>query len=437
MRSAFARSLAVGLLFSLSTVEGQPPDPVPPGTLASVPTDEADRKAAIRLLDEFWTDDVQTQRDAESYYERQASLPESGGYTAFAFAINRIHFRRLREANTAIVRITPPLADDWDARYTRIWLNMAVGNINEALVQMQSMGDAVRDDATLDKPNRHTILERLGRLYAFAEGPARDKARQATLENALNSLTRNLDDNQLGSFEDQRGQLRNQYTSMVAERDANVADQKAEAAREQARVVDQVSAENKVINERQTAIQAEVTRIRQAAGEELSRLRSDAAPLRSELATLDSRIISARDRAAWIATDIVNFENLAAHEPDPFLRNHYFQQAAGARLSLASQNGFINNLRGQFDVAASQLNVIDREIGGIESRVNGQLAGLSRESSQLTAKLKRNSRTLSRLGEPSGEKGYLADVNARLGHLPTFDPFPVEEIRERLLGELK
>jgi hypothetical protein len=41
------------------------------------------------------------------------------------------------------------------------------------------------------------------------------------------------------------------------------------------------------------------------------------------------------------------------------------------------------------------------------------------------------------MGDPSAQPGYLKNVNARLAHLPTYDPFPVEELRQQLLGELK
>ncbi len=397
---------------------------------------DAGAQAARRLLDEFWIRDVPTRRAAETCYrEARGQYPDSARLQ-FAWTLNRIRFGQYREANLAAASLTETFPDDWDAWHTRIWLQMTVGNINEALTSMQQMAAAVRSAGPLDEATRFRIFSRFGRLYAFAEGPASEKASGTTLAETLLTITDGLDDTDLGSFEDQRAQLVGRYTGMIDEKRETADQQKQQAARAQIEQVQQINAESRSISERLAQIDDEAQAIRERTESGLDQLRSEARPLQSSLAAVDARIIVAQDEAARIVAEIANREFLAFQESDPWLRDAWLRQAAAARLSLAGQNAILIDLRGQYDGIAASLGAIENQMLALRNQGNQRLSDLERESRQLSTRAQKNQRSLARMREPAASTGYLKSVNARLGHLPAFDPFPVEELRQKLLSML-
>ncbi len=397
-----------------------------------------DEKAAAReFLDQYWPRDQSTRRAAENAYKAIEKAGSSSGHIEMAYAVNRIHFDQFREAKAVSQGLTEKFPEDWDAWHLQIWTEMSVGNCNEALVLMQQMKKAVNANSDVDETQKFTIYSRLGRLYAFAEGPGREKARPETLVSTLATITDGLDDTDLGSFEDQRSQTDRMYTSMLDEKSNNVTEQVQKSAADEAKTLQQVTAENQVISERQTQLQMEGTAIRERAESETGQLRSRAAPLQSDLALIDSRIFDEQNRAALIANDVASYLHAAENEIDPHRQHHLYELAAAAQFALTNQQRLVGNLRSQFDAIASQLNVINSEIAATENRFGSQLRGLEGESRQLTGRLKKNSRTISKLGDPKPESGYIKRVDSQLARLATFDPFPVEEFRQRLLDELK
>lgn len=405
---------------------------------AQQPEPSPDEKATARqFLDQYWQRDVQTRRDGERAWQAVEESGNSSGLVEKAYVINRIHFDQFREAKTVSQGLTDKLPNDWDAWHLRIWSEMSVGNCNEALVLMQQLKKAVDASSDIDKTQKLLIYSRLGRLFAFADGPGRAKTRPETLDRTLATIVDGLDDTELGSFEDQRSQSVQMYTSMLDEKSQTIADQVQKSAEDQANTMQQLTAENQVINERQSQLQVEAAAIRERAESEINQLKSRADPLQAELALLDSQIANEQNRAALIANDIAAWLHAAEHETDPVRQRYFYDLAAAAQISLTNQQRLIMSLQSQFDAIVGQLDGIRMEIAATENRFGAQLRGLEGESRQLTGRLKRNSRTMSKLGDPKPESGYVKRVDAELGRLATFDPFPVEEFRQRMLDELK
>ena len=398
------------------------------------PTEKAHAK---EFLDTYWPRDQDTRRAAESAYESIEKAGSNSGLVNMAYALNRIHFDQFRDAKAASQELVDEFPNDWDAWHLRIWTEMSVENCNEALVLMQQMAKAVKATPDIDEAQRLAIYSRLGRLYAFAEGPGQDNTRPATLASTLAAITKGLDDIDLGSFEDQRGQAVRMYTSMLDEKSQNVAEQVQKAAEKEANTMQQVMAENQTIGERQALLQMEAKAIRERAESELSQLRGRAVPLRSELNALDASIINEQNRAALISNDVANYLHAAEHETDPHRQHYLYDLAAAAQFSLTNQQRLIYSLRSQYDAIAGQLNAIGSEIAVTENHYRAQLNGLEGESRQLTARQKKNARAISKLGDPKPEPGYIKRTDALMARLATHDPFPVEEIRQRLLDELK
>ncbi len=395
---------------------------------------DAGQQAARQLLEQYWNRDLKTRRAAESFHSDYLKTHPTSGVEQFAWTLNRIQFAQYRQASAAADTLTEHFPDDWDAWHARIWLQMAVGNVNESLVSMQELAKAVRTAGPLDEATRLTVFTRLGRLYAFAEGPASGKARDTTLAETLTAITRGLDDTDLGSFEDQRAQLAGQYTGMIEEMNENVAEQKQAAAREQAEQIEQINRESRSISERQSQIESEARVVRERAESEFAQLQGQAAPFQSSLAAVETRIVVSRDEAARTVAAIARLEQLAASEPDSFLRDNYLRQAGAARLTLANVNAILIDLRGQYDGIVGQLAAIENQMAAVQNESRSRLSGLDRESSQLSKRATKNQRALSKMNQPEGDSGYLKNVNARLAHLPTFDPFPTEEMRQKLLS---
>ena len=107
------------------------------------------------------------------------------------------------------------------------------------------------------------------------------------------------------------------------------------------------------------------------------------------------------------------------------------------RRDLIAYEGDLAQLQLQFDSVAAQLDSLNRQMAVVQNEVNSEIELRDLETRQMQKQRRRNVRELDRLDNPGADAGYERSMESRTSHLPTYDPFPTDELRQRLLNELK
>ena len=83
-----------------------------------------------------------------------------------------------------------------------------------------------------------------------------------------------------------------------------------------------------------------------------------------------------------------------------------------------------------------QLDLINGRAASVQAAANDQIALRESEANEMRRQLRRNDRELKRLNRPRARTGYEHNMDSRTNHLPTYDPFPTDELRHQLLKQL-
>lgn len=392
-----------------------------------------DKALASELLTTHWEPGYASRKAAETLWlEKVSSVPADGIATA-AYALNRIQHGQFREAREASMKLAETFKGDLHVWYMRIWAEMAAGNRNEALLLMQKVKNQISAGPEPDAATRFDIYSGLGRLIAFAEGPSREKVRPTTLAETIAVVTEGLKEEDSKAFDAGRQETTNMYVGLVNEVQGNIEAQLQQSAEKNAAEKVRIEQENASIAGQQEQLRQQMSAVREQQAIELSALDAQAAPLRDELGSLNMRLSSENQRTAIIIADINHLEYLAANELDPFIRDSLLAQASAARIALASQQSLVLQLAGQRNSTLSALNSVESQMAAAQSRFSSELRSLNSEDRRLSGTLKRNSRLMSGLGDPSTAPGYVKRTSAELALLATYDPFPVDEMRHHFL----
>ena len=407
-----------------------------PVTTTSAQLSEAARTTIDELLNATWSGGIDEQRAGESAWQAFSSSGSSSHpLVDWAYVLNRIEHDKYREAAGVAERLPQSMPGDLDVKYAQIWLLLMTDEINRALLEMQELKTMVLA-ASPNEATRFRFYSRLGRLYAYAEGPGQDRARDTTLQDTLSVITDNLDDVDFGQFQNQRAQVTQQYASLLNEKASNVALLEQEQQAETDAKRQQIALDNQEMAARHAELAAEVNAISDQANAEVSKLRQAAAPVESELRRLDQEIVLLQSTISRIATDVAILENDAFYEDDPYWKARLLNRAAVARRELIRHQSDLGVLESQYAAVLSELDLINGRAASVQAAANDQIALRESEANEMRRQLRRNDRELKRLNRPRARTGYEHNMDSRTNHLPTYDPFPTDELRHQLLKQL-
>ena len=364
-------------------------------------------------------------------YKNANSNRDSG--VQWAYVLNRIQHDKFREARAEIDGLIPAGRDAWEQRYAQIWLKMLVGEVNSALLDMQDLKSRIVANVTLDDTTKFRLYTRLGKMYGYAEGPASIKATPSTLHDTLAILVDGLNDVDFGNFEDNRKQVSKKYVDLLNEKSATVASKIQDQKQNNAARTAKIDADNAQADVRQRELLDQATTLRTQMAEDANQLRQSLRPLESDLSRIDSQIRRSDFRLLDLHNDIARRQRLAFGQDDRFRRSRFLNQAGVLRRELYIEQDLRNVLQGEYNQTLAQIDLIKGQIIDVERAFRSQIALREQESKQLVGQQKRNLRELKKLQNPDKPKGYVREITARTGYLPTYDPFPTDEFRREAL----
>lgn len=411
---------------------------------ASARADEDDDEAGaaiVKLLEVGWTGNFQSRAAADLQYQEVLKLAAGEPRALKASWLVLMQQRRYDEALKRIDEYLAKQPADLDALRARAWLLAILKNYEAALVTAEKLSARMADEPPITKADadqHEELIGFLGRLYGFFGGPLADTFNQEQRRTAEKQALARLNESQRPVFEEAR--------NAVLQRHLELTDSKVDervraievATSEKEKTLEEIAAEREQIESRAGELEARRDKLQEELKAELAELAKQDAPLVQELARLDARAtILNRDLFSYEA-EIGRLERIAASEKDPVRRQQLLFEAdrlavfaSRIESDLIGVNRLGNNVQAQRAALALRAQQA-------QATAAGQVQRMSREMQDLGKREKRAEGIEKRAGRPTtGTTSKVRSLAAQAAALTTYDQFPLEAARAKLLESLR
>jgi hypothetical protein len=404
--------------------------------------DEAEVNAAIaKLLEVGWTTNFQARAATDLQYQEVLKVAAGDPRALTASWLVLMQQRRYDDALKRIDEYLARQPGDLVGLQAKAWTQAILKNYQGAMLTADKIGQQIADEPPItgaDADQHQETIGFLGRLFGYFGGPLTDIVNQDQRKLAEKKLLARLNESDKPLFEEARDGVLTKHIELTD----NKADEQGKAietaAADKEKTLQEVAAEREQIAGRADELKSRGDSLQAELKDELAELQKQDAPLAQELARLEARAaVLNRDLFAYQA-DIDRFERLAASERDPVRRQQWLIEAdrlivIANRIDadLAGVNRLGRNVQAQRATLAARAQQA-------QAAAAGQAQQIDREMVDLAKRDKRADGIEKRAGRPAtGTTSKVRSLSAQATALTTYDQFPLEAVRERLLESLK
>jgi hypothetical protein len=404
--------------------------------------EESEANAAIaRLLDVGWGTSSQFRTAGDEQAQLVLRVAGRDGKSLYAAALVLIKQGRYSDALKLIDERLAKEGGDLAALRARVWLTTVLRNYSVAMVAAQKLAEALPEkehERIEEEAAVREYVSFLGRIYGFLGGPAaanvpRDE-RKASERNILDRLT----EGRRVLFEEARDAVLQRHLELT---DTGAA--KADEAREAAEVakqktLEEIAAEREERTARLKELQGRTDKLRQELKAELDAIAREDRPLAAELDRLNIRAGALSRELLLIDGQIGNLQSQLGREENAVIRKQILADIDRLALivsryqsDLIAVNRLAARVQAQRAGLAARQAKAQADYSAQIERVNRESAELAKREKRATAIEKRTSRST-----PATPASVLS-LKAQAGALATYDAFPLEQEKTRLLKSLK
>lgn len=412
---------------------------LPEGRL--VADEAAEREAIAKLLEVGWAATPKARSAADAQYE---AIRFQGGATPAALEASLLVLLQQRRYDDAARRADELLAKnpaDLTAQRAKIWIAVVLKNYTVAMLAADKLSQQLADDPPRadDELEIHDDLHGfLGRIYGFLGGPAADSVNQEDRKASERTIAERITAARREAFEQARDGVIAKFLNLTGDKDEERqrAIDRAAAARD--KTLKELESEKEAISGRLTELDDRKNKLQTELRDELAEMAKDDQPLVQELARLDARAKALNRDLLFYENEIGRLNALLANEENPSLRFGY--QMEIDRLLLAS---------GRLE---TDLFAVRRLADGVQGQRAALLARQRRAQAAATEQAQRIDKEIANLGKrdrvndalekrvnkpASGTTSKTRSLAAQARALSTYDQFPLEASRQRLLESLR
>jgi predicted nucleic acid-binding Zn-ribbon protein len=404
--------------------------------------DDVAIKAGIaRMMDVGWSVTPTARAAADAQYIELQATAAGDERLLTASVLVLLQQRRYEEAGKRLDELLTQDADNILALRAKTWLAATMKSYGGAIVTAEKLRAALPVESTQD-PTGEAIaqdqLAFLGRLCGYLAGPVADGVDQAERKQLEKTVLMGLGDERRLVFEQARDGVTQKFFELTDTKSdqekKNVEDRKVEANQ----TLQDVETARKEIESRASELEASATKLQKEWNDELAEIERADRPLVAELARLRARAdIIGRDLASYqIQIDSLNVR--FARERDPVIRNQIARDIDQLSFLANRISGDLAAINRQGQAVESQRGVLAQRVARAQANFGGQLDRINKELVALGKKEKRADYEEKKAKRPvSGSSTKTIALSSQVTALSTYDKFPLEQARQRLLNELK
>jgi len=402
--------------------------------------DAAVRDRVLDYLQTSWQtgDSASSKADAKfAGFEKEIGVDPRAFY---AQALVLMYQRRYDEAFKSldqVLRVDEKHLAAWRAK---IWLALLTKDYGLALSAMERMGTAAGEAASApdNKDAADDAARFLGAVFGFVDGPLSDVPALASRKTVEASVLEALTEEQFERFKEARQGVIEKFKSLTTERQDSreqaIADEEAEkqqALEDVEKRREEMVKQADELKERRDKLQGELK-------DQLDEINKDDRPLQSEQSRLQARgsvIVHDRDDVLF---DIGRLEAQLAAEKDPVRRDQIRRDISRLSLLARRYDGDLAVLERQLARVQVERRELANRAAQVRRDLGGQIQNIDRTFNSLQAEERRLAGTEKKARKPSsGSTGKVNALSVTATALKTYEPFPIEQERQRLMESLR
>jgi len=405
---------------------------------APVPAAELERGVA-KLLETGWQRSSQSLAAAQQQFDELRQTSDDPRLL-YAQTLVLIKHRRYDEASALLDKLLAADPKHLPARRAKGWIAMLKKDYAAALVDLDLLSKQLPEAKPGEEPDAANLdmARFLGRMFGFLEGPAADAAAEHTVENHKEQMLARWTSPYADAFEEARQGVLRQFEELDLEQDQTKADAKADEEQQKARELDALADERASLAEEQQALVDQAEQVRKEYGYQVKSLDRDISPLRPGLARLESQ---ANAIAREIVVLRVNIDHLLDHADetdDPYEADRYDAEAHRLEFRLDRRESDLDAVQAEGAALTARLNELLAQRAAILARQQAELGALGQRSSDIARTGKRIQVQETKASRPAtGNTARVRSLSAGRTALTTYDQFPLDSERQRLLDSLR
>lgn len=348
-----------------------------------------------------------------------------------------------RRYDLAAKRVDELLADeenDWSAWRTRIWLATITKNYPAAMAAAdKSIRLLPAEDKSLESQEAvRDYVAALGRIFGFLGGPAGDQVRADERKSAEKKIVERLSPELQTAFIDGRDSVLDRFLKLTDSAADSRDRAKEEAEKEKAKALDDIQKERDEQSDKRRDLQSRRDKLQSELKDRLGDLQKQDGPLQRDQARLEGQIGPLQNSLLTIDSEIGRLQALLSTEKDPRQREFFRFEIdrlvlRGNRIrgELGALNRQLGAITGQRSALQAQAVQARNELGTQIDRANKELGVVDKTEKKLDGLENRASRPV------SGNTSRTAALGAQATALTTYEPYPLEVEKQRILDSFR
>jgi chromosome segregation ATPase len=325
------------------------------------------------------------------------------------------------------------------ARRAKVWVLTIMQQYAAALVELETLVKQVAaapasDDST---PDAAPLIEFAGRVLGFIDGPAAAALNEHVRSDYRKRLVAPLSATERKSFDEGYNAVQRRFAELNLDRQQTRADAKADEQRRQERILQELERERAAVAEEKSALQGQAEKVASEAQREVANLDAQLRPLATRQTRLEAQAAAIVREMAGLEVEIARLWELSDLVEDPAEALRLRAEARRLDLALGRYGVGLRAVEGELEAVAAQRITLarQRQLTVAQQRALGER--IERRSADLGRAERRIATQEDRANQPpGGVTAAVVSLSSRAKAFTTYDDFPFEEERARLLQSL-
>ncbi|MFN0017978.1 MAG: tetratricopeptide repeat protein [Pirellulaceae bacterium] len=412
-------------------------------TAFSHPLSAQEEKGAAhvaRLLDVGWGTTTSFRTAADSQAEVLYSAAGRHPSALYATALVQIKQRRYAEAVKLMDEVLARDEGNLPAWRAKVWLLTVLKNYEGAMVAADQLSNLLPKDVakTGEEDPERAYVAFLGRIYGFLGGPAQANVSIDARKDSEKAVTGRMTESRQVVFEEARDGVLQKFVELSDAKE-NVKDKaKEQADAEREKVLTEIAELRDVNKEKVKELEAKIEKGKKEHEKESDYVRKADAPLQTRLTELSTQAASVNMQLINIDSQIVLVQANLNATKDQNVRNLLFLELNRLSALEGTTQADLFNLNRQAAAVQQQRSTLavrqqraDADLANKISQVDDELNVIAKKERRADIAQKRAAKA----GATTPQSAL--SLSAQAGALITYDPFPLEQEKSRLLARLK
>ncbi|MBW8884678.1 MAG: hypothetical protein JF612_07850 [Planctomycetia bacterium] len=408
----------------------------------ATPAPAADASAAIaRLLDVGWSNTPQARADADLQLEEVRRVAGSDVRALQAWWLVLMQQRRFDEALKPIDEHLAKEPTDFAAWRAKVWVQTVLKSYPGAFHSADQLSTLLAAHPPTTDAQRATHTETigfLGRWIGYFGGPAADFVNQDERKALEKKFLDRLPESQRTLLEDARNSVLSRFVEMTDE-SANARDRAAATARvEKEKTLAELQADKEKLDAREKELEERRTKLNSEYRAEMDEIARQDQPLVQQQAQLTGRANLLNNELLNASSRIATLQQLATQEKSALRQQQLFAEANALSLVAGRIDADLLGVNRLLRGVAGQRTALQTRRVQAQSSTASQIERIDHELAELTKRERRNDSLEKRVSRPSlPSTGKVRSLSAQATALSTYDAFPLEAAKAKLLELLK